>query len=60
MARPRKRPEDRYVTPVRSHRIPDDIYEGARAEARLRGETVTDAIVRFLEQYGRPHRTKEP
>ncbi len=40
-------------TPPRSIRIPDDVWEAAKAEAERRGETVTDAILRFLQRYGR-------
>ena len=41
-------------TPPRSVRVPDDVWEAAKAEAARRGETVTDAVVRFLRRYGRP------
>lgn len=41
-------------TPCRSIRVPDRVWEKAKAEAERRGETVTDAINRFLERYGRP------
>jgi hypothetical protein len=39
-------------TPPRSVRVPDELWEKAKAEAR--GETVTDAIVRYLTRYTRP------
>lgn len=39
-------------TPPRSVRVPDDIWAAAKVEAESRGETVTDAIVRFLRRYG--------
>lgn len=41
-------------TPPRSVRIPDDLWDKAKAEADRRGETVTDAIVRSLKRYVRP------
>ena len=41
-------------TPPRSVRIADPLWEKAKAEAERRGETVTDAITRFLERYVRP------
>ena len=41
-------------TPPRSVRVPDDVWAAAKAEAERRGETVTDAVVRFLRRYGRP------
>ena len=56
MARPRKNPKDRYRTPVRSVRVPDDIWVAAKAEAEARGETISEAIVAMLERYGRAHR----
>ena len=40
-------------TPPRSVRIPNDLWEAARAEAERRGETITDAIVRALKRYVR-------
>lgn len=40
-------------TPPRSVRIPDAVWQAAKAEAERRGETVTDAIVRFLRRYAR-------
>ncbi len=44
----RKKPH----TPPRSVRVPDDIWEAAKTAAEKRGETVTDAIVRYLKKYG--------
>jgi macrodomain Ter protein organizer (MatP/YcbG family) len=41
-------------TPPRSVRVPDELWEKAKAEAERRGETVTDAIVRYLTRYTRP------
>ena len=40
-------------TPPRSMRIPPDVWEAAKVEAERRGETVTDAVVRFLRRYGK-------
>lgn len=42
------------ATPLRSVRIPDEIWQAAKIEAERRGETVSDAILRFLKRYGRP------
>jgi hypothetical protein len=41
-------------TPPRSVRVSDPVWEAAKAEADRRGETVTDAVVRFLTRYGKP------
>jgi hypothetical protein len=38
-------------TPARSMRIPDELWADALAESERRGETVTDAVVRFLRRY---------
>lgn len=40
-------------TPPRSMRVPDAIWQAAKDEAERRGETVTDAVVRFLARYGK-------
>jgi hypothetical protein len=40
-------------TPPRSIRVPDDVWEAAKTEAERRGETVTDAILRFLRRYAK-------
>ena len=40
-------------TPLRSIRVPDDVWQAAKREAARRGETVTDAILRYLRRYGR-------
>lgn len=39
-------------TPPRSFRVPPEVWEAAKAEAERRGETVTDAVLRFLRRYG--------
>jgi hypothetical protein len=52
VGRPRKRPEDRYVTPARSFRpYPPELWEQAKAKAASNGETVTDVLIRALEDY---------
>ena len=38
-------------TPIRSVRVGGELWDAARAAAEERGETVTDVIVRALEQY---------
>ena len=38
-------------TPMRSLRVPDDLWGPAMAEAKRRGETLTDAIRRALREY---------
>lgn len=40
-------------TPPRSIRVPDDVWQAAKSAAEQRGETVTDAIVRYLRRYAR-------
>ncbi len=40
-------------TPPRSVRVADDVWLAAKAEAERRGETVTDAVLRFLTRYGK-------
>ena len=47
------RPAGSGHTPPRSVRVPDDVWQAAKAEAERRGETVTDAVVRALRRYGR-------
>jgi hypothetical protein len=41
-------------TPPRSIRVPDPIWAAAKEAAERRGETVSDAVVRFLRRYGKP------
>lgn len=38
-------------TPLRSVRIPDDLWQQAQAKAAAKGETVTDVIRSALERY---------
>jgi hypothetical protein len=43
-------------TPVSNFRIPLDLKADAQAEARARGESLTDVVVRALEEYvNRPY-----
>ena len=42
-------------TPPRSVRVPDDVWQAAKDEAARRGESVTDAVVRFLVRYGKSY-----
>jgi hypothetical protein len=46
-------------TRLRNIRIPDDLWLAAREEAVRRNQTVTDAILRFLEWYAREIKTKQ-
>lgn len=45
------RPMRETHTPPRSVRIPDELWQAAKAKAAERGETVTDVIVKALERY---------
>ena len=38
-------------TPIRSFRIPEDLYEQAKAKAAERGESLTDVVKAALERY---------
>jgi hypothetical protein len=49
--RPKKRPEDRYVTPARSFRPPPELWERVKIKAAVNKETVTDVLIRALEDY---------
>jgi hypothetical protein len=40
-------------TPPRSVRVPDDLWQAAKARAEDKGETVTDVLVRALTNYVR-------
>ena len=52
VGRPRKRPEDRYVTPAKSFRpYPPEVWEKGKARAKREGETITDVLNRFLADY---------
>lgn len=39
-------------TPPRSIRVPTPIWAAATTTAAARGETITDAVIRFLTVYG--------
>ena len=38
-------------TPLRSFRIPDDVYRAAQEKAAERGESVSDVVRKALERY---------
>lgn len=38
-------------TPMRSFRIPDDVYRAAQEKAAAKGESVSDVVRRALERY---------
>lgn len=38
-------------TPLRSFRIPDEVYKAAQAKAADKGESVSDVVRRALERY---------
>lgn len=38
-------------TPLRSFRIPDDLYRAAQAAAAEKGESMSDVVRRALERY---------
>jgi len=40
-------------TPLRSVRVPEDIWQAAKARAEEKGETVSDVIMRALRRYAR-------
>lgn len=40
-------------TPLRSFRIPDDVYQAAQAKAAEKGESVSDVVRRALERYAK-------
>lgn len=44
-------------TPIRTVRVPDDLWRGVQVKTRLRGETVSGVIVRCLERYLRDEET---
>lgn len=39
--------------PARTIRVPDDLWRKARAKADEKGETVSEAVRKFLERYVR-------
>lgn len=46
------------TTPSRNIRVPDEVWFASQKEAVRRGETLTDAIVRYLERYSKTKSTK--
>jgi hypothetical protein len=40
-------------TPIHSLRVPDELWDKAKARAKERDETLSDAIRKFLERYTR-------
>ena len=40
-------------TPMKSFRIPEDIYRAAQAKAAEKGETLTDVVRKALERYAK-------
>lgn len=38
-------------TPMRSFRIPDEVYRAAQAKAAEKGESVSDVVRKALERY---------
>ena len=40
------------VTPLRSFRISDDIYNAAKVQAEVDGVSVTEVVVQMLKTYG--------
>lgn len=47
MERPRK------ITPARAIRVEDELWERAKKRAAEKGETVSEAVRKFLERYVR-------
>jgi antitoxin component of RelBE/YafQ-DinJ toxin-antitoxin module len=45
--------QPRKDNPARGIRIPDDLWTRAKARADERGETVSEAVRKFLERYVR-------
>lgn len=40
-------------TPIKSFRIPDDVYKAAQVKAAERGETLTAVVVDALKRYAK-------
>lgn len=51
----RQVPQHRGQTPIRSVRIPDEIWEAVKRKAADRGESITDVILRALKRYLREY-----
>lgn len=47
------------TTPVRSLRVPDDLWTAAKDTAARRGELVGDVLVCALQRYVHRHATRE-
>ena len=45
-------------TPTRSLRVPDAVWEAAKAKASADGRTMTEVIISFLRWYGEHPRSK--
>lgn len=43
-------------TPIRSFRVPDEVYRPAQEKAAERGESLTDVVKRALERYAKPRK----
>lgn len=43
------------ATPIRTVRVPDELWQAALRAASDNGETVTDVILRALRRYVREH-----
>lgn len=41
-------------TPIRTVRVPDDVWQAAQDRAAEKGESVSAVIVRALKRYGKP------
>ena len=41
-------------TPIRTVRVPDDVWQAAQDRAAEKGESVSAVIVRALRRYGKP------
>lgn len=39
--------------PLRTVRVPDDVWQAAKTRAAEQGETVTDVLLRALRQYNK-------
>jgi predicted DNA binding CopG/RHH family protein len=40
-------------TPIRNIRVPDDLWDSARAKAAARGENLSQVLRRALEEYAK-------
>ncbi len=44
---------DQPKTPLRSFRIPDEVYKAAQEKAAAKGESVSDVVRRALQRYAK-------